>query len=166
MIGRLLILFLVVPLVELYLLLWFADATSILTAITTVILTGICGSVLAARQGTAAFRNFQIAISAGRVPGAEVVDGLLIAFAAALLLTPGLLTDTVGLLLLIPWTRQRFRKAMIRRYASRFKVVTFPPGAFSSGAPGGRGGNDPDTVDASFRPTPSEPSTPQRLPRN
>ncbi|MGV3486152.1 MAG: FxsA family protein [Planctomycetaceae bacterium] len=146
MIGRLLILFLVVPLVELYLLLRFADATGIAATIALVVLTGICGTMLASRQSVAAYRNFQMAISQGRVPGAEVVDGILIAVAAAMLLAPGLLTDLSGILLLIPWTRTRLRQWMIRRYASRFKVVTFSPGFGAGGF-----GDDGDTIDGSFR---------------
>lgn len=161
MIGRLMILFLVVPLIELYLLLRFAGATSIPTAIAVVILTGVCGSVLAGRQGTTAFRNFQLAISQGRVPGAEVLDGLLIAFAAALLLTPGLLTDSVGVALLIPRTRAWVRRWLVRRYSSRFTVVTFPPGARAD-----NDSRDPNTVDASFRRTASDDAAPRGLPRD
>ena len=146
MIGRLLVLFLVVPLIELYLLLWFADLTGIGTTLAVVILTGIGGSVLASRQGAAAIRNFRTAISQGRVPGAEVIDGILIAVAAAMLLAPGLLTDMAGIALLVPWTRARFRRWMIHRYASRFKVVTFGPGGTDSGY--GRGS---DPLDVSFR---------------
>ncbi len=145
MVGRLLILFLVVPLVELYLLLRFADATSIPTTIALVVLTGVSGSVLAARQGTAALRNFQLAISERRVPGLEAVDGILIAFAAALLLTPGLLTDSLGIALLVPWSRTRIRQWLVRRYAGRFKLVTF-----SSGSTNNEAG---EVVDATFHPT-------------
>jgi len=142
MVGRLLLLFLVVPLAELYLLLRFADVTGIPTTIVVVVLTGIVGSTLAARQGVAAIRNFQSAIGQGRAPGTEVVDGILIAFAAALLLTPGLLTDAVGISLLVPWSRHLIRKFLVKRYAGRFQVVTFRGGAPQ--------GDDNQTVDATF----------------
>lgn len=163
MLGRLLILFLVVPLVELYLLLRFADALGIPTTIAVVILTGICGSMLAARQGSQAIRNFQSAIAQGRVPGGEAIDGILIAFAAAMLLTPGLLTDTCGIILLNPWTRVRFRQWLVSRYAKRFQVVTFTQGRPSGGNSGGFDGaifdgDDEDTLDASFRPTRKPPN--------
>jgi len=153
MFGRLLLMFLVIPLAELALLMRFAEATSIPVAIGVVILTGICGSLLAARQGAQAIRNFQTAVAQGRAPGTEVVDGLLIVFAAALLLTPGLLTDGIGILLLIPVTRAFMRRWLIRHYAGRFEVQTF-----------GRGGLEPEqdspvssqhgkTIDAPFHST-------------
>ena len=163
MLGRLLILFLVVPLAELYLLLRFADATGIPTTIAVVILTGVCGSMLAARQGSQAIRNFQTAIAQGRVPGGEAIDGILIAFAAAMLLTPGLLTDTCGIILLIPWTRVRVRQWLVNRYAKRFQVVTFTQGT-AHGADSDVldervfDGDDGDTVDASSRPTRKPPN--------
>jgi UPF0716 protein FxsA len=147
MIGKLLILFVVLPLAELYLLLRFADATNIPTTISVVVLTGICGSILASRQGMVAMRNFQDAVAEGRVPGAEAIDGILIAFAAALLLTPGLLTDSLGLALLIPWSRVRFRRWLVNRFAGRFKVVTFQSGTPEDDPDGAR------TVDATFHHT-------------
>lgn len=153
MIGRLLLLFMIVPLVELYVLLKFASLTSIPATFAVVLLTAVTGSMLAARQGMVAIRNFQMALAQGRVPGAEVVDGIMIVFAAALLLTPGLVTDTVGITLLIPWSRRLIRNALIKRYANRFKVVTFAPGrTFESGGPFEQGDLDGnDVVDATFR---------------
>lgn len=146
---RLLVLFIVVPLVELYLLLRFASVTSIPTTVAVVLLTGIIGSMLAAKQGAAAIRNFQTAISQGRVPGPEVADGLLIVMAAALLLTPGLLTDSLGIIVLIPWFRRHIRNRIVKRYAGKFRVVTsvggFSQGDFDAHSTG-------KTVDATFRP--------------
>jgi UPF0716 protein FxsA len=165
MAGRLLILFLVVPLVELYLLLKFSSVTSIPTTIAVVVLTGVCGSILAAKQGASAIRNFQLTVSQGKVPGGEVIDGILIAFAAALLLTPGLLTDSMGILLLIPWSRQLFRRWLIRRYAGRFKVVSYSQGPHSDGGPGDRHEFDKGTVDASFRPKTNDPPNSYSTPR-
>jgi len=166
MAGRLLILFLVVPLTELYLLLKFSSVTSIPTTIAVVILTGVSGSILAAKQGAAAIRNFQSTVARGRVPGAEVIDGILIAFAAALLLTPGLLTDSMGILLLIPWSRKLFRNWLVRRYAGRFNVVSVLQ---SNGPDGGHDdvhGSDKGTVDAAFRPKGKEPPESFFMPRH
>jgi UPF0716 protein FxsA len=146
----------IVPLAELYVLLKFASLTSIPATFALVILTGVCGSMLAVRQGGAAIRNFQNALASGRMPGPEAVDGILIAFAAALLLTPGLLTDITGILLLIPWSRVVIRNFLIRRYAGKFKVVTFKPGTGF--------GDDGTTVDATFRRTGQEPPKPTSLP--
>ncbi len=142
MFARLLLIFIAVPLIELYLLLRFKDATNIPTTIAVVLLTGIVGSMLASRQGAAAIRNFQLAISQRRAPGNEVIDGILIVFAAAMLLTPGLLTDTLGFLLLIPATRAITRRYLIKRYAGRFRVVKFNGNQSTGG-----------TVDAEFQRT-------------
>jgi len=160
---RLLILFLFVPLIELYLLLKFSSVTSIPTTIAVVVLTGVGGSFLAAKQGAAAIRNFQSTVAQGRIPGAEVIDGILIAFAAALLLTPGLLTDSMGILLLIPWSRRLFRIWLVQRYSRRFKVVSFSPN--SDGGHAERQGDEKGTVDASFRPRGKEPPENYFLPR-
>jgi UPF0716 protein FxsA len=153
-----LLLFMVVPLAELYVLLKFANLTSIPATFALVLLTGVTGSLLAARQGRAAIRNFQNALASGRMPGPEAVDGILIVFAAALLLTPGLLTDITGIFLLIPWSRAVIRNFLIRRYAGRFKVVTL-----KSGTPFGSD-DDGTTVDATFRRTEQEPIKPTSLP--
>jgi UPF0716 protein FxsA len=164
MLGRLLILFLVVPLVELYLLLRFASVTGIPATIGVVILTGVCGSMLAARQGSQAIKNFQTAIAQGRIPSVEVIEGIMIAFAAALLLTPGLLTDFIGLSILVPWSRQRIRRWMVNRYAGRFKVMTFTSGRSTESDVSDW--DDRGTVDASFRPTGKPSSDPPLIDRS
>ncbi len=153
MAGRLLIIFLVVPLVELYLLLKFSSITSIPTTIALVVITGVGGSFLAAQQGGIAIRNFRLAVSEGRIPGVEVVDGILIAFAAALLLTPGLLSDSLGILLLIPWSRTHIRRWLVRRYSSKFSVTSFSGAVHAAGGRSAPHDIDGGTVDASFRQT-------------
>ncbi len=166
MAGRLLILFLFVPLIELYLLLKFSSVTGIPATIGVVILTGVGGSILAAKQGAAAIRNFQSTIARGRIPGAEVIDGVLIAFAAAMLLTPGLLTDSMGILLLIPWSRKLFRNWLVRRYSGRFKVVSVSQSNDSDGGYRDRQESDKGTVDAAFRPKGEEPPESFFMPRS
>jgi UPF0716 protein FxsA len=110
---RLLLLFVTVPLIELYLLLQLADATSAGLTFLIVIATGIIGSWLAKREGVMAWRKFHAALGEGRMPSHEIQDGLMIIFAAALLLTPGLLTDFVGFALLIPFGRNLIRKYLL-----------------------------------------------------
>lgn len=116
MLLRLLAAFILVPLIELYLLLQLAEVTSVFTTIAVVIGTGIVGSILARREGVMAWLRFRTAVAEGRVPSREIQDGLMIVFAAALLLTPGLLTDAVGFALLIPVGRDLFRRSVLRRY--------------------------------------------------
>jgi UPF0716 protein FxsA len=70
-------------------------------------------------QGRAAWRRFNLALQSGRPPAREVLDGVLVIFGGALLLTPGFLTDILGLLLLIPPTRAVVRRVLVRRFADR-----------------------------------------------
>lgn len=124
MLWKLLAAFIVIPLVELYLLLQVAQHTSVAVTVMLVILTGVIGSTLARREGVMTWFRFHAALGEGRMPSREIQDGLMIVFAGALLLTPGLLTDTVGFLLLIPAGRDWIRKRMIKRYAGRFNIQT------------------------------------------
>lgn len=126
MLLKLFAIFIIVPLVELYLLLQLAEATSLGTTLAIVIVTGILGSMLARREGANAWFRFQSALGSGRVPGKEIQDGLMIVFAAALLLTPGMLTDALGFTLLIPAGREFLRRYVLSRYVRRFHVQVGP----------------------------------------
>lgn len=151
MLLRLLAAFIVVPLVELYLLFQLAEATNPLTTIAIIVLTGIIGSVLARREGVVAWYRFRSALAEGRVPSREIQDGLMIVFAAALLLTPGLLTDVVGFLLLVPAGRRLVRRFVLRRFFGRFNLQVVRPGRWND--PRSSGGSsyrprDGYTIDA------------------
>jgi UPF0716 protein FxsA len=122
MLFKLLAAFILIPLIELYLLFRVADFTSPLTALLLVILTGVLGSILARREGALAWFRFQKALQDGRMPSREIQDGLMIVFAAALLLAPGLLTDGLGFLLLLPWGRDLIRKGVLKPYVSRVQM--------------------------------------------
>lgn len=124
MLIRLLLAFITIPFVELVLLLRMAEATSWLFTLAIVIGTGVLGSILARREGLAVFGRFREAMAAGRMPGREIQDGMMIAFAAALLLTPGLISDSFGFFLLTPWGRRRVGDFLQRRYAGRFRMQT------------------------------------------
>jgi UPF0716 family protein affecting phage T7 exclusion len=90
---------------------------------TLVLLLGIsiAGAWLAKREGLAAWRRFQLAVAESRVPTVEVADGAMVLLAGALLLTPGFLTDVVGLLLLLPPTRAALRRLVPRLAARRLR---------------------------------------------
>jgi UPF0716 protein FxsA len=70
-------------------------------------------------QGRLAWRRFNVAVAEGRVPAQEAIDGVLVIFGGALLLTPGFVTDVAGALLLLPFTRPLIRRVLVRRFASR-----------------------------------------------
>ena len=132
MLIRLFAAFIIIPFVELYLLLRLAGVTGPGATFLLVVVTGVIGSLLARREGLIALHRFQSALAEGRMPSREIQDGLMIVFAGALLLTPGLITDTVGFALLIPAGREFVRRFVIRRYAARFNVHVLTPGNVQS----------------------------------
>jgi UPF0716 protein FxsA len=132
MLFRLLLLFVTVPLLELYLLMELAEVTGPTATILLVIITGIIGSWLAKREGMMAWQKFHAALEQGRVPSREIQDGLMIVFAAALLLTPGLLTDIVGFSMLIPVGRELIRKLVLSRLFRGFGTLQFKTSTFES----------------------------------
>jgi UPF0716 protein FxsA len=122
MLFPLVLLFIVVPIAELYVILQVGQAIGVLPTIGVLIADSVLGSVLMRSQGRAVWRRFNEALAAGRPPAREVADGALVIFGGALLLTPGFVTDVGGLLLLLPPTRAVVRRALVRRLAGR--VVT------------------------------------------
>ncbi|MFV9629541.1 MAG: FxsA family protein [Methanosarcinales archaeon] len=110
MIGTLLILFIVLPFVELYILIELGSSIGTLPTLGIVVLTGIAGAALAKHQGLSVLRRIQTEMSFGQMPEDVIFDGVLVLIGAVLLITPGILTDTTGFLLLIPVTRKIFKK--------------------------------------------------------
>src|ERR1700756_3072141 len=96
----LLALFVSVPILEIYVIIQVGQAIGALWTIALLIADSIAGSLLMRSQGRTAWRRFQVALAEGRMPGREVVDGVLIIFGGAFLLTPGFCTDIIGALLL------------------------------------------------------------------
>jgi len=130
----LLVLFIVVPIAELYVIIQVGGAIGVLPTIALLVADSILGSLLLRSQGRSAWRRFNAALQAGRPPAREVLDGTLVIFGGAFLLTPGFLTDIAGLLLLIPPTRALIRGVLVRLLARRVVV------AVAGGAAGTRGG--------------------------
>jgi UPF0716 protein FxsA len=126
----LVILFVIVPIAELALIIQVGEAIGVWWTIALLIADSILGSVLMRSQGRAAWRRFNQATSAGRVPAREVLDGVLVIFGGALLLTPGFISDILGLLLLLPPTRAIARGVLVRRFAHRMvaSVTGMPRG--------------------------------------
>ncbi len=109
MLLGLFLLFTLVPLVELYLLIRLGTYLGAVDTLAIVIGTGVAGGLLAKSQGLAVLDRMRAELNQGRLPAESLFDGLLILMAGAMLVTPGLLTDGLGLLLLIPWSRQAFK---------------------------------------------------------
>lgn len=101
------LLFLIVPLTEIVVFIFVGSQIGVLPTIALVILTAIAGSILLRWQGFAALSRIQKEISAHRIPGKELTHGVMVLLAGFLLLTPGFVTDTLGLLLFVPQVRDR-----------------------------------------------------------
>ncbi len=116
MLARILILAVAVPLLDLMILIRIGASWGFWTAVGLVFVTAAAGALLARSQGAAVIRGIRTELSVGRPPSGRMLDGLLILIGGALLLLPGLLTDAAGLVLLLPFTRRRFRAALSRRF--------------------------------------------------
>ena len=121
-------LFIVVPLAELYVILKVGDAIGPIWTILLLAADSVLGSVLLRSQGRSVWRRFNAALTEGKLPHREVVDGVLVIFGGAFLITPGFLTDIVGLSLLLPPTRAVVRRALMRRLGRRPEVRRPPRG--------------------------------------
>jgi UPF0716 protein FxsA len=152
MLAPLVLLFILVPILELYVIIQVGQEIGALWTIAILVADSILGSLLLRAQGRSAWRRFNAALSAGRPPAREVLDGVLIVFGGALLLTPGFATDVGGLLLLIPPTRAVIRGVLVRRLAKRL-VVAVPGGGR---VPPPRGGQRPGAVDDDIEGTATE----------
>jgi len=106
MLGRLLLLFTVVPAVELYLLIQVGRSIGVLETIWLIVVTRVIGASMARREGMGVLASIQAAATQGRAPTKELAEGGLILVGGLMLLTPGILTDLWGLLCILPWSRR------------------------------------------------------------
>ena len=158
MLLKLFLLFVVIPLLELWLLIEITTRTSIWYTIGLVIVTGFIGANLARRQGAATWLRVQTELSQGKMPGDALVDAVLILVAGIVLLTPGVMTDLVGFALLIPPIRSIIKKILIARYKNRITLhsnmsqMNGWPEGMMGGFPGNPDEPDPtgDTIDSTF----------------
>src|SRR5215211_3857333 len=116
-------LFILVPIAELYVILKVGDAIGAIWTVLILAADSVLGALLLRSQGRAVWRRFNEALAAGRMPHQEVQDGVLVIFGGAFLITPGFITDILGILLLLPFTRAPIRRlgmrAITRRAARR-----------------------------------------------
>lgn len=170
MFFRLLALFLLTPVIDLALLIQLGDWIGFWPTIGIILVTGFAGTYLARREGMSAWRRFRTQLEQGGLPGKELVDGVIILVAGALLITPGVITDLIGFLGLLPFTRAFIRKLVWRRATRALERGTLhvgfgggwgAPGASSSENFGWRGepSNQPGHQD---RPPPDLPPGPSR----
>ncbi|NLC59377.1 MAG: FxsA family protein [Armatimonadetes bacterium] len=114
--SRLILLFTLVPAMELILLVYLGREIGFWPTVALIVVPGVVGAVVAKSQGTRVLRRIQADVAAGRVPAYGLIDGLLILVGGVLLLAPGVLTDVVGIVLLVPysrdWVKRRVRAAL------------------------------------------------------
>jgi UPF0716 protein FxsA len=119
MLLPLVLLFILVPIVELYVILQVGDAIGAVPTILILVADSLLGSWLLRSQGRAVWRQFNATMAAGRVPHRELLDGVAVIFGGAFLITPGFITDVIGLALLIPPTRSVIRRFVVGRIGRR-----------------------------------------------
>ncbi len=162
MFARLLILFIVTPLVELWLLMLVGEQLGATPTISLVLITGFVGATLSKRQGLRTWLTIQQQTQQGKLPTDALLDGLMIFIAGLLLITPGILTDVVGFSLLVPLVRQGLRHRLresfrvhtnvhVQGFGGPFGNPQHPPGS-----PG-----DDDVIDVDFERHPDDDSTPE-----
>lgn len=138
----LLLLFLTIPLIEIYLLIQVGSVIGALPTVAIVILTAIIGAYLLRVQGISTIQRVQETMARGEIPAIEMLEGLVLIITGALLLTPGFFTDTIGFLLLIPAVRRKLIVGLLKHMT----IIT-------PGGPRGPGGphRGPEIIDGEYR---------------
>ncbi|UZP67768.1 FxsA family protein [Desulfovibrio mangrovi] len=135
MFPKLFLLFTLIPIMELYTLVEVGSVIGVGSTILVVILTGIAGAWLARMEGFNTMMKVRESLAQGKVPADEMVEGLLILVAGILLLTPGFITDCMGILMLAPFTRKPLARVLRKQFNESVKVQ----GAGSFGSANGAG---------------------------
>lgn len=126
MLFRLLMLLAILPLLEIAVLVWLASKTGLLFTVALLLGMGVLGAALARYEGWRVWQKVQDQLRRGEVPTDSLLDGFLIFVAGLLLVLPGVLSDVLALLLLIPPTRHFVRSVIRERLRARFRVVSLP----------------------------------------
>ena len=117
------ILFIVLPIVELAVIIQVGQAIGVFNTIGLLLLVSFVGAWLVKREGIGVWNRFQQQMQMGAVPGREIADGVLVMFAGALLISPGFVTDILGILLLLPPVRAAVRSAALYKVGRKFIKV-------------------------------------------
>lgn len=144
MLARLVLLFLLLPAVEFVLFIQVEQVIDFWPTVALILVTGVAGGYLARREGASTWKKLNARLSQGGLPGTEIVEGVIILVAGALLVTPGVLTDVVGFLGLVPPTRRLIRRFVMKRFKRKMEDGTlnvqygggFGPGFGGSSASG------------------------------
>ena len=143
------LLFLIVPLVEIYLLIQVGAVIGALPTIFLVVFTAVLGAMLLRIQGFATLNRLRMTLAQGGIPAVEMLEGAVLLLAGAMLLTPGFFTDALGFICLVP----AWRRYLVKRFLSRLLVPFGTAGGFQAGARPGRQGPRPggQTIEGEYR---------------
>ncbi|WP_100657899.1 FxsA family protein [Alteromonas flava] len=122
--GILFLLFAIMPIVEIALLIQVGEVIGGWNTVAIVIVTAFVGAYLVKREGLSTLQQAQTKMQQGTLPGDELAQGLLLVIAGVLLVTPGFVTDIIGLLFTLPPTRKLFARALLHRMANSQRVHT------------------------------------------
>ena len=140
-VGILFLLFLLVPMVEIYFLIKVGNVIGAIPTIALVVFTALLGAMLLRFQGWLTLQRTRLTMAQGQLPALEMLEGVLLLFAGALLLTPGFVTDAVGFALLIPALRRLLINWFLKRSDVRFQQF---------GGPAKGDGHGPRTIDGEY----------------
>jgi UPF0716 protein FxsA len=135
--------FLVIPFAEIYLLLTVGGLIGAFPTIALVVFTAVLGAWLLRQQGFQTFRRFQESLAQGNIPTYEIIEGPILLLGAALLLTPGFITDLMGIVCLIPSLRRKVAQYILEKHL--IQVIQ------SKGPFGPRGSGHGDALEGEFR---------------
>jgi UPF0716 protein FxsA len=138
------VLFLVVPIVEIFLLIQVGGIIGVWPTILCVVGTAVAGAYLLRQQGLSTLARFQNNMSTGVLPAKEMLEGVALLIGGALLMTPGFFTDAVGFLCLLPFTRG----FIVKKILSRASFSVGGMGGFTGAAHGKS--SDEDIIDAEY----------------
>ncbi len=156
--GVILLLMIGVPILEIAVFIEAGGLIGIWPTLGVVVLTAIAGTALLRHQGLSTLGRFRANLDAGRLPVAEVFDGLCLLVAGALLLTPGFVTDAVGLLLFAPPFRAALLQALTRRLIATGKVETWTQGTGGGAAESSNHGRGGPVIEGEYHEVPPEDS--------
>jgi len=147
MFRLLLILFLTIPVIEIYLLIKVGSVIGALYTVGLVVATAVIGAYLLRKQGLSTLARVQQTMANGEIPAIELMEGAVLLVTGALLLTPGFFTDAIGFICLVP----AFRRAIIIWLLKRGSIIQFKSGNNHRGGPTGPSSSGPTVIEGEYR---------------
>jgi UPF0716 protein FxsA len=158
------LIFIVLPIAELYVIFKVGDSIGWAPTLAILVADSLLGAWLLRSQGRSVWQRFQTTMQAGRIPHREVLDGVLVIFGGAFLITPGFITDIFGIVLLLPPTRSLFRRFLVRRGGKFLGISFVTTRAGRRSSPGANGDWDVEGTAVETDQPQLEPERPRRDP--